>query len=549
MGRNKMFTNLKNKLLKLDELLKADKPKQETLEEFLARGGKKQTAAIGESGKPIKKPVDSNKEEDAADAFLRSVQQKAKDEKVDPDSILAQEKTGARKYDNWKPIGAKSEAEKEKFNHYKQRGFSDREAEQLAGIDTSHLHSHRKARLSTTKPSQPSQAMLDLIKPWALEQDSKYKSLERREAAPEKQPILHALGQREQAYKDHFDDYKKALQDFRGSDNYKGMKASEKLKAEHEFKKQYAANNAQKQQDMHSKIGQAEATRGQALDARAQELAGIRGEIASGGASMDTAPDSDENDIYDNVPSGDMSSQAIAESLTGRKQGEDTGSSGVSINKNPIAQFAQQHPEYAKYLNEKHKDRLNHIKAAKQQAMINTPTSTDTASESPATTQSRQPGQMDPEEQHRLNRIKELSTQKSKWTPEQQLASNHLVKDWLPFIQMHAFKLYGDKRIGKDDVEDMFEPGVHGLMQAIRDYDHEKATRFSSGQDQDKLFRKFAGPKVRGAMLKHVASQEVIPQHERVAAKKFEAQQKAQTPTAENTEPVQAPTTTPKVGE
>ena len=89
---------------------------------------------------------------------------------------------------------------------------------------------------------------------------------------------------------------------------------------------------------------------------------------------------------------------------------------------------------------------------------------------------------------------------------------NDFIAEHAPLINMHHIKLKNEGNVPKDmDADDLHMAGVHGLMDALHRYDHKSEASFAT----------YAGTRVRGKMLDHIASQDYIPKSVRQAAKKI----------------------------
>jgi hypothetical protein len=98
-----------------------------------------------------------------------------------------------------------------------------------------------------------------------------------------------------------------------------------------------------------------------------------------------------------------------------------------------------------------------------------------------------------------------------------------------PLISMSASKVM--KKLGLDprsseiDMSMLHEAGMHGLMQAINDYDHSNISKAS--------FATHAGNKMRGLMQTALRDQDKVPHEVRRAQKQFMAQKQPQAPKVE----------------
>jgi hypothetical protein len=92
-----------------------------------------------------------------------------------------------------------------------------------------------------------------------------------------------------------------------------------------------------------------------------------------------------------------------------------------------------------------------------------------------------------------------------------------------PLIAMSAHRVLNklgiDSKKGDVDLGMLHEAGMHGLMQAINDYEH--------GHHSGASFATHASNKIRGLMQTAMRSQDQIPHELRVGAKRFAQQQQA----------------------
>lgn len=108
---------------------------------------------------------------------------------------------------------------------------------------------------------------------------------------------------------------------------------------------------------------------------------------------------------------------------------------------------------------------------------------------------------------------------------------------YYPLIGMNAkrtiAKLGLDPRHPDIDHGLLHEAGMHGLIQAVNDYDHDHPSKAS--------FATHASNKIRGLQLTAMREQDAIPQEVRAAQKKFMREQKGQKPQAQTAPQVQTP--------
>jgi hypothetical protein len=120
--------------------------------------------------------------------------------------------------------------------------------------------------------------------------------------------------------------------------------------------------------------------------------------------------------------------------------------------------------------------------------------------------------------------------------PQKKAHLDAFFKQYYPLIGMNASRVMS--KLGLDakksdlDLGSMHEAGMHGLMQAINDYDHDHPSKAS--------FATHASNKIRGLQQTALRAQDQIPQQLRAAAKKHQQQQSVVQPKSPAA-PVQAP--------
>ena len=98
--------------------------------------------------------------------------------------------------------------------------------------------------------------------------------------------------------------------------------------------------------------------------------------------------------------------------------------------------------------------------------------------------------------------------------PESQKLINDFLIEHAPLINLHVKKLMNEGKIPQGiDPTDLHTAGFHGLMEALHRYDPKVGANFST----------YAGRRVAGKMLDHVASLDEVPKTARIRAKNIKA--------------------------
>jgi len=125
--------------------------------------------------------------------------------------------------------------------------------------------------------------------------------------------------------------------------------------------------------------------------------------------------------------------------------------------------------------------------------------------------------------------------------PENQKILNDFISEHAPLIGKQLNMLRSSGKIPAHiENEDLHFAGIHGLIDAMHKYDHDVASRTS--KEGENVFTKYAEQRIRGKMLDHAASMDVVPKSVRSRAKNLASQESQQTAGA-----VQEPNTPPKV--
>jgi hypothetical protein len=131
-----------------------------------------------------------------------------------------------------------------------------------------------------------------------------------------------------------------------------------------------------------------------------------------------------------------------------------------------------------------------------------------------------------PDVQDRLKRIDSFKNIAGAKQPKQESKSktDQFFEKYHPLISMHAHKVLNKLGLDKKSVDlgILHEAGMHGLFQAINDYDHENPSKAS--------FATHAGNKISGLMQTAMRNQMQTPQQLTSEAKKFQHKDQAVAP-------------------
>lgn len=310
--------------------------------------------------------------------------------------------------------------------------------------------------------------MRQYTRPW--EQRARDKT--RLEAEAHKNPVLHHEGKmveaRNTAHKDYQDAYK-AMQespDYQNADPVTQMEMDSKF--ESDFHKQnpgYLANAAKLHSEANKKGSAAKDVHAAAKDEAIRH-------VLTGGAQSDTGMSTEE-----------------AMQHAGGVKGEE-GTSG-SMTQDPSSSFAAGNKAF---LDQYAKD---YAKKAKKPKNVDEMMNYDEGSKAD------------------VQRV--LGEHPALKDPAKKAKVDAFFQKYHPLIGMNAKKSLN--RLGLDsgrndvDLGMLHEAGMHGLMQAINDYDHDHPSKAS--------FSTHASNKIRGLQQTALRSQDQIPQELRVGAKKF----------------------------
>lgn len=300
-------------------------------------------------------------------------------------------------------------------------------------------------------------------------------------ADAKKNPHLFAEGHRIAAHNAAHEDFNSAHHAFINSDDYKKMSPTQKMRAEIKFKKEFQEKNP----DMHSKainaVSEAHTMHDKAKLAHKQEKDNKRAHVMMGGQGGGET----------------FSGQEAAQHVGGSKDEE--GGYTSSVVQDPAASFAGKNRDYLATL-EKPKTVEDYEEL-----------------ESPEMKTIKHPALNDPKNKQLLNEF---------------------FKEYHPLISSNvsrARKQAEAMGLPEDSVDAsaLHEAGMHGLMQALKDYNPEVGS-----------FKSHASGKMSGLMQSHLASHDPVNREDRAAAK-FHEKTKSSAPVQTPTSPAPVAVTAP----
>ena len=102
--------------------------------------------------------------------------------------------------------------------------------------------------------------------------------------------------------------------------------------------------------------------------------------------------------------------------------------------------------------------------------------------------------------------------------PKNQQLLNDFISEHAPLIHKQLKILRSSGKIPSQiEDEELHFAGIHGLMDAMHKYDHDIASRTS--KEGDNPFAKYAEQRIRGKILDHAVSHDVVPKSVRVRSK------------------------------
>jgi hypothetical protein len=338
-------------------------------------------------------------------------------------------------------------------------------------------------------------------RPW--EQNAREKT--RLEAEAHKNPVLHHQGKmieaRNAAHNPHQEAYAKfqASPDYQNADPVTQMEMDSKFESDfHKENPEYLANAAKLHGQAHVEGLQG---MGEGFGHKKDSIQHIR----QGGASPETP----------------MSVEEGMQHAGGAKGEEGTTGSMVQ---DPASAFAQHHRKFLEEMGAKHEDKAS----AKQQKYSDMAQdyAKKLGSQSGVDLKSMV-SKHPPDVADRLKRIdsfKNANTSKQQQKPQAKSKVDSFFEQYHPLIGMHAHKVLNKLGLDKKNVDlgVLHEAGMHGLMQAINDYDHENPGKAS--------FATHAGNKISGLMQTAMRDQMQTPQQLTSEANKFQHKQQASVP-------------------
>jgi hypothetical protein len=325
---------------------------------------------------------------------------------------------------------------------------------------------------------QPTREELTAIRSYTRPWEQRARDAARIAADPIRNPVLAHYGGLVEAREQHYGDRRRAYQDFVNSDEYKNadpitqMEMDDKFESDWKAKNPNSMNTAMQVHDLAHK--------------KDREYGGRVG--AKGTGIYDAAKDAQIKNI---LSGGTHSPDAVSleEGLqhAGGVKGEE-GTEG-SIKHDPASSFAMGNQDFIRQYAK------DYAKKGKK----------------PGNIDEMMP--YDEEAKKDIDRI--LGPGPSKDPRFEQFFAHYY-----PLIGMSANRTI--KRLGLDpknpdvDMSMLHEAGMHGLIQAMNDYDHDNPSKAS--------FVTHAGNKIRGLQMTAMKNQDQIPAEIRQAQKKFEAQ-------------------------
>lgn len=301
--------------------------------------------------------------------------------------------------------------------------------------------------------------------------EQRARDMQRLQADPAKNPVLSHYGNIIEARNLAHQDRKNAYNALVNSDEYKNADPIAQMEMDDQFEQDWKTKNPEHLSSAMQAHAQAHKEGSKAKDLHAATKDAQIKHIMGGGAMPDKAVSTEEG------------LQHVGASR------EDDGPSG-NITKDKAASFAQSNKEF---INQYAKDYSNKAKKVKN---------------------------LEDMENYNESSQKDIGRILGEG-PAKNPKVNKFFEHYYPLIGMSARKVVN--KLGLDpkspdvDMSMLHEAGMHGLMQAINDYNHEHPSGAS--------FASHASNKMRGLMHTALRSQDQIPQEVRQAQKKFAASQ------------------------
>lgn len=348
----------------------------------------------------------------------------------------------------------------------------DRPESQAAITDQQELP---KSESRFPQPSREDIAgMREYTRPW--EQKAREKNA--LEAQAHVNPVLYHQGKLIESRNAHHADRQKAYEQLQLSPEYKSASTVQRMKMDRQFHKDWLEKNPNHTVNAITSHATAHKHGAAAKDIHAAAKDEQIRHILSGGAQAESP----------------MSMEEAMQHAGGIK--EDEGTTGA-ITQDKAASFAAGNKQFLKQYAE------NYASKAKKPTSMEDMTSYDDRSSADVT------------------RI--LGDHPGLKNPAKKAKVDSFFQKYHPLISMSANKVLnklGIDRASPDvDFGMLHEAGMHGLFQAINDYDHDHPSKAS--------FATHAGNKIRGLMQTALRTQDVVPQEMRSAAKRFSREQYA----------------------
>lgn len=355
----------------------------------------------------------------------------------------------------------------------------EKEEEVIPAKNSAVSASKQEIPKSESRFPQPSKEEIAEMRQYTRPWEQRARDKTRLEAEASKNPVLHHEGRlveaRNTAHKSRQDAFKEfqSTPDYQNADPISQMEMDSKFNKEfHEKNPNYLSDAAKVHSEAHKKGLGAKEVHAAAKDEQIRHVLG-------GGAQAETPVSVEEGMQH-----------------AGGAKGEE-GTTG-SMTQDPSSSFATGNKDF---LNQYAKDYANKAKKPKD---VN-----DMAN-------------YDEESRADVGRI--LGDNPALKDPKNKAMIDVFFEKYHPLIAMNAHKVLNklglDHKKGDIDLGMLHEAGMHGLMQAINDYDHDHPSKAS--------FATHAGNKIRGLQQTALRDKDVIPAELRSGAKKFG--QQSQTP-------------------
>jgi len=390
----------------------------------------------------------------------------------------------------------------EKYAHAANKEGSAKSRNQAGYGPTDDLSATTGAGAGESRFPQPSREeiaeMRQHTRPW--EQNAREQS--RLKAEAHKNPVLHHQGKmieaRNAAHKSHQDAYA----EFQNSPDYQNADPITQMEMDNKFESDFHKQNP-------DYLANAAKLHGQA------HIEGLQGQSEGYGNKKDSIQHIRQGGASPETP---MSVEEGMQHAGGAK-GEE-GTTG-SMAQDPATAFATHHKKFLDEMGAKHEDTAGgkQKKYAEMAQQYASKLGSDGDLKSMI-------GKHSPEIQDRLKRIDSFKNAAGKTQKQSQAKSksDQFFEKYHPLISMHAHKVLNKLGLDKKNVDlgILHEAGMHGLMQAINDYDHENPGKAS--------FATHAGNKISGLMQTAMRDQIQTPQQLTSEAKKFSQKQQASVP-------------------